>query len=686
MAPYQYIAIVALCIASHHSNAQIEETVVYGRKVNLIGQAVSSSQGLIGHEELALRPSSRIGDLLETIPGMVATQHSGNGKANQYFLRGFNLDHGTDFATFFDNMPVNMRSHGHGQGYTDLNFVIPELIKEIEFKKGPYYAEVGDFSSAGFTNLQSFDRVSTGVLHASTGADQYRRLVAMDSQESLGGSALYAGEFTQYDGPWVDIEENVSKTNLFLKQSWTTSSGNASVSLMHYDNAWTSADQIPQRAVKSGVVHELGSLDTTLGGKSNRQSLSLHWQSNYWQATTYYIASDLNLWSNFTYFLNDRQNGDQFEQVDRRDMVGFSISRSSESELAAFAQRNVVGIEMRRDSIDEVGLYQSKARKRIGAVRTDAIEELSTGIYWQNQIFWRENLRSSVGLRYDSFDFTVRTNIAQNHLGVDLGQNNGSAHAGMVTAKAGLTYTLSPAVEMYGSVGQGFHSNDARGVTAEVSPEDGSSVQPVDPLVRSTGGEVGLRGFWQDSVNASLSLWYLELDSELVFVGDVGITEASRASRRRGIEASVYYSFADAYTLDVEYALTDSQHKTIEQTGLVDGNHVPGALRSVVSVGLSWQPDSNWFGSIRLRHIGPRPLNEAGTVSSASSTIANLRLGYQWPRLSLSCDLLNLFDSDNHDIDYLYESQLSEESEPVEDIHFKVIEPRMFRAGVTYRF
>jgi hypothetical protein len=661
----------------------LEPVEVVGRD-NLVGEAVSASQGLVGQQEIEVRPLSRTGEVLELVPGMVVTQHSGTGKANQYFLRGFNLDHGTDFASFVDGMPVNMRTHGHGQGYSDLNFIIPELISSISYKKGPYYADVGDFSGAGSAHMKTANYLNHGKVEITLGEDNYSRLLAMDSVSNGSAEWLYAVEANRYDGPWSDIDEDLDKLNSVLKHSRPLAGGELSLTLMAYDNSWNSADQIPQYAVTNGLIDELGSIDTTTGGESSRYSLSANWQRGGWQVSAYTINYDMTLWSNFTYFLDDETNGDQFEQVDDRWIYGGNASYQFNGNLLGHAMSNRFGMELRLDVIDEVGLYKTAQRQRLGTVRSDKVDELSTGIFWENQLAWTDKLRSIIGLRYDYYDFEVDSRIDENINGIDLSDNSGSSDEGLLSAKASLIYAFNEQWEVYGSAGQGFHSNDARGTTIQLDPADGAAVEAVDPLVRSLGAELGVRGFITEQLNTSLALWYLELDSELLFVGDAGNTEPSRKSERQGVEVTAYYHLNDEWTLDVEYAHADSTFADSDPAG----DEIPGAIEQVWQLGLSADLASGWFGSTRLRYFGERPLEESGTVTSDSSTVVNLRAGYRWQNVTVKADVLNLLDSDDHDIDYLYESRLASNPSGVgtEDIHYHVLEPRTVRVSASYQF
>ncbi|MBQ0797061.1 TonB-dependent receptor [Zhongshania sp.] len=663
---------------------KIETVEVEGRHINLVGEAVSASEGVVGQQEISLRPLLRTGEVLELVPGMVVTQHSGTGKANQYFLRGFNLDHGTDFATSVDGMPVNMRTHGHGQGYSDLNFLIPEVVSQLAYKKGAYYADVGDFSGAGGAQISTTRSLEQGLLELTLGEDNFYRVLAMNSLQIAGGTTTVAIEGNRYDGPWSDIEEDLDKINVFLKHAIPLEDGQLSFTMMAYDNSWNSADQIPSRAVDQGIIDELGSIDKTVGGESSRYSLNANLELGNWIGSAYVIDYDLNLWSNFTYFLDDETNGDQFEQVDNRTIYGGQLAYLLEGALAGRTMSNKFGGDLRVDDINEVGLYRSQARQRLGAIRSDQVTESSIGLYWENRITWTDSLRSVLGARYDYYDFDVDDKTGININSIDLSGNGGTSDDSISSVKASLIYTFSNEWEGYISAGQGFHSNDARGTTIRLDPTDGSVIDSVDPLVRSLGYEVGTRGFISDRINTSISLWTLELDSELLFVGDAGNTEPSRASERNGIEITGYYHFTDQISLDIEYAYTNSKFTEAAP----EGNKIPGAIKNVFQAGLNADFSSGWFGSLRVRHFGERPLVEDGSVKSDDSTIWNLRAGYRMTNWVFKADVLNLTDSDDHDIDYFYASRLASEPAGVatDDIHYHVIEPRTVRLSMGYKF
>ncbi len=656
--------------------AMVETVSVYGRRMDLLGSSISAAEGMIGSADIENRPVSRTGEILEFVPGMVVTQHSGSGKANQYFLRGFNLDHGTDFATSVDAMPVNMRSHGHGQGYTDLNFIIPELIQDIAYRKGPYYAEVGDFSGAGAAHFSLKNTLDRNALNITVGEYAYQRLYSATEIVLASGQLVLGIEAQTYAGPWTDIDEDVHKTNLLLRYSSRIGDGDFSLTAMGYRNRWDSADQIPQRAVDQGVIDALGSLDTDVGGDSSRHSVSSQWINQQWAISGYLVDSNLNLFSNFTYFLDDPVNGDEFEQVDDRQIIGGEMVRKWHANLAGKKITNKLGVQIRHDTIDEVGLYKTRARERISATRVDAIDETSLALFAQSEIPLSEKLRVHLGVRHDYLTVDVQS---------DLAQNSGEASDGMTNIKGGLSFSLNDQFETYINFGQGFHSNDARGATIVVDPVSGELTDPVDLLSRSQGAEVGAKLFDSKCYSISTSLWFLELDSELLFVGDAGNTEASRASERSGIEVASYFWFAQGWSIDTELAWTRSRFIGNE---LEEGKYVDGSLPFVASAGISYAPAATGFhGALRYRHFAARVLDSFDQQPSGATQVVNLGLGYRWQQWSVGLDILNLFDSTDHDIDYFYSSRLpGEASEGVEDLHFHPVEPRSVRFNLQVAF
>ena len=363
--------------SSNHEQTILEETIVYGKAANKVGIASSSSEGLVTLADINTRPMLRIGELAEMLPGMVATQHSGEGKANQYFLRGMNLDHGTDFSMWVEGMPINLRAHAHGQGYLDLNFIIPELVESVRYSKGPYKASNGDFSSAGSSSISLYDSIPQPLVSVTLGTEQYRRLLAAGSADIASGKMLSAVEILKDEGPWVRSGD-VDKININSKYSTNFEGMELTALLLAYSNNWRSNDQLPKKLVESGSLDRFGSLDPSLGGESYRYSVLFNGRSENLDFSAFASRYGLRLFSNFTYFLNDPTDGDQFEQLDRRNVFGGTIVWDF-LELEKLALR--YGAELRADIVGNAGLYSTRYRTRTSAIRQDAIDWLSLGSF-----------------------------------------------------------------------------------------------------------------------------------------------------------------------------------------------------------------------------------------------------------------------------------------------------------------
>jgi len=658
------------------TGAGLEEVTVRANRLPLTGRPRSASEGTVLGEQLEYRPLLRVGELLETVPGLIVTQHTGDGKANQYFLRGFNLDHGTDFTTRVEGMPVNMPTHGHGQGYMDANFVIPELVDRIVYRKGTYYADLGNFSAVGAAELHYVDAVRPFVA-ASAGEDGYLRALAGGSMPLAGGSLLAGFEYDRTDGPWV-LPEDLTKVNGVLRWSRSSETSGLALDLMASDGEWTSTDQIPRRAVDSGALDRYGYVDPTAGGESHRYSLSASGFRSYGPGrldfSAYAMDYRLQLYSNFTYAL-DPVNGDQFEQFDDRRVYGGALTWSQPFAFGAGGSVWRAGADLRVDDISPVGLYLTTARARHETIREDRVEQTLASAWTAVATQWTPWLRSELGLRADRLGYDVAS---------DLAANSGTGHDSLVSPKSSLALGPWRDTEFFVAAGRGFHSNDVRGATIAVDPTDG--VTPVDrvtPLARADGSEIGLRTALLPRTQLSVALWRLDLDSELLFIGDGGTTEATRPSRREGVELSVYSRPRDWLIVDADYAASKARFRDADPAG----ERIPGAVEQVASVGVTLQTASGWFGGARLRYLGPAALLEDNSVRSSSSTLVNLeagrRLGEHW-RVSLQ--LLNAFDRQVNDITYYYESRLPGEAAPVEDLHFHPAEPRTLRATMHYSF
>ncbi len=663
-----FLVLLAFTPASAAADAVEVVTIAASRSADLTGIASSASEGTVSAEDLLRRPILRPGEVVEDIPGVIVTQHSGSGKANQYFLRGFNLDHGTDLAISLDGVGVNLPSHAHGQGYADLNFLIPELVERVNFRKGPYYADVGDFGAAGAFDIRYYSRLPEGIARVEGGSGGYGRLLLADNLAIASGTLLYAGEIAHDDGPWARGDD-ARKFNGVLRYT----DGRLTLSAEGYHNKWNSTDQVPDRAIASGLISRWGAIDPSDGGSAGRYALRLLWQENPSREGLHLLAfaerRELTLYSNFTYFLNDPVHGDQFAQKDARYILGGKASYGWNSGFAGLGSETTAGLDLRSDII-RAGLFNTEKRVLLSVAHDDDITETLVSPFVQNETRWTGWLRSTLGLRAD-FLFAGSHNLA--------GGDSGSVNSAMLSPKAGLVLGPFAKTELYLNAGLGYHSNDIRGV---VTKSDSATA-----LVRGKGGEVGVRSTWIPGLQSTVSLWLLDLRSELVWAGDSGTNEASGPTRRYGIEFANTYAPADWLTVDFDYAWSRARYTDHDPAGVF----VPEAIGGTVDGGIAlhdlddfWQ---DWSGSVRARYFGPRVLTQDGRQRSKATTLVYLNLGYALSsRWSVAFDIFNLLDSRVSDIDYFYTSRLpGEPAAGVDDIHTHPAEPRQFRLALTVR-
>ncbi|SFC34186.1 TonB-dependent receptor [Massilia yuzhufengensis] len=648
----------------------LQRVLVEGSRANQIGLTDSASSGSVGAKELAQLTVYRPGELLEATPGLIASQHSGEGKANQFYLRGFNLDHGTDLATWVDGMPVNQRSHAHGQGWTDLNFLIPELVARLDYRKGPYSSAEGDFSSAGKASLAYANRLVAPLASVTLGQDNYARTVFAGSPAAAGGHLLYALELMKNDGPWTR-PDGYRKVNAVLRYSRGYANNGWNVTAMHYRGHWNATDQVPLRAVASGQLGRFDALDLSDGGEAQRSSLSGTWRRTTSDEAThlsaYVIRNRLDLYSNFTYFLNDPVNGDQFSQPDRRVTSGLDGSHTWHVlRNGAVSSDMTVGVQLQNDNIFN-GLYDTRARQRLATTREDHIVETSGALFLESATRWSEALRTVVGVRANAYRFRVDG---------DRAENSGRASDSLLTPALSIAYGPWQTTELYLNYGHGFHSNDARGTVATLDPKTLDPVDRTPGLVRSRGMEVGLRTVAIPKTETTLSVYRLDFDSELTYIGDAGNTEAGDPSRRYGVELSNNYQANKWLTVNFDAAYARARSRG----GNPAGDRIPGAVEGVAQVGLTVDKAGPWTGALRLRYFGPRPLIEDDSVRSRASVTLNGRVGYRIGKdMRIELEGFNLTNRRDSAIDYYYASRLQNEAEAVDDIHFHPIEPRSFR-------
>ncbi len=655
----------------------LEPVVITGTANRQVGMADSANVGTVSQKQIEARTVYRPGELLESTPGLIVSQHSGEGKANQFYLRGFNLDHGTDLRTTVDGMLVNQRSHGHGQGWTDLNFLIPELATGLRYKKGPYYAGEGDFSSAGAVEITYANELPQGIANLSFGQNGYRRVLLADSPALGSGKLLYALEALHNDGPFKRPDD-YRKLNGVLRYAEGDKANGWNATAMAYKAKWNATDQIPLRAVQSGQLDRFDLIDPTDGGEASRYSLSGAWHRSTGGGSTevsaYVARWGLDLYSNFTYFLDNPVDGDQFNQPDSRTMTAVNARHVWATNWFGRDGENEVGTQLQNDRISN-GLLNTKARQTLSTTRRDRITESSVGVWFQNATPWTKTFRTVLGLRADTFRFKVSS---------DLDANSGSASDNILSPKLNFIFGPFDTTELYVNLGSGFHSNDARGTVITTDPKTGDPVDKVTPLVRSKGLEFGVRTSFIPGLQTSLSLYRLDFASELLFVGDAGTTEAGRPSRRTGFELANFYKLSDWLTIDADIAFAKARFRETAP----EGDRIPGAVEGVASAAVAVDNLGPWFGAVQLRYFGPRPLLEDNSVRSNSSATVNARAGYKiTPKVTVELDVFNLFNRQVSAIDYYYTSRLpGEPAEGVADKHFHPIESRSLRVALNMAF
>jgi outer membrane receptor protein involved in Fe transport len=553
-----------------------------------------------------------------------------------------------------------------------VNFLIPELVEQIHFRKGPYYADVGDFGSVGAAHLETSKTLQHSLLQTEGGLYGYARGLWAASPQVGEGSLLHAVEYQHEDGPW-QTPANFNKANALVHYSREQDGTGWDVISMGYFGRWNSTDQIPRRAVDSGLLDRFGAIDPTDGGESKRFSLSGNWHrdtgQSHSQISVYGVYYDLSLFSNFTYFLDDPVRGDQFQQQDQRGYGGLMAHQTWEHDLFRVPSLTTAGLQVRGDAA-RVDLNHTQRREWLETVRSDDVGQVSLAPYLQNQIRWTDRIRTESGIRLDHQRFENRPQDQP---------RGDSAQETLISPKGSLILGPWERTEWNISAGMGFHSNDARGVTA---PSD-----PATPLVRTHGAETGLRTLALDPLQSTLTFWWLDSEQELVFVGDAGNTEATRPSQRYGIELSHDYAPKDWLDLDLTYAWSHARYSDSSP----DGNAIPGAIESVVSTGCTLHDVpglGGFFAGVRGRYFGPRPLTEDGAQWSNGTAILNLQVGYRFnPHWKLTADLFNALDTRADDITYYYPSRLpGEPAGGIADHHFHPVEPIQARIALTARF
>ncbi len=662
---------------------------------NLVGATDSANEGTVPQEQLETRPAYRNGELLEAVPGLIVTQHSGEGKANQYFLRGVNLDHGTDLRITVDGMDINERTNAHGQGYSDTNFMIPELIDYMQYRKGPYYADYGDFSSIGAIDISYVNTLKQGIARTTVGTYGYEREFLADSIKLGGGNLLGAVEYEHNDGPWSN-KADFRKWNGVLRYSMGEGKDHFNVTAMAYTSQGDATNQTAERAVDEGLISRFGTLDPSDFTWTRRYSLSAAWQhtegSSVTRANIYIIDKRMELFSDFTYFLNDPVHGDQFMQWDRRISSAFNASQTWLGKLGGFDMENTVGLQLQNDNIFN-GLNHTEARHILEVCLQDHVIERSEAVYFQNTTHWFEKFRTEAGIRGDYIQINDNSGVG----------NSGKTSDSMANPKLSMIFGPWAKTEYFINIGEGFHSNDARSTIsngvpiADVGIPGALPNSPVKPLVRSKGYEIGARTTLIPGLETELSLFQLDFDSELEWDGDSGETSPGPPSRRRGVELANYYKPTPWLTIDADIAYTRAR-TTVTDTSNPPfiGKYIPNAPEGVASIGVSVHDVGPYFGAVRLRCLGRYPLVQDDSVTAKPSALLEAEVGYKFTRnLKVVLQGFNLLNAKAEDIEYYYASRLATEplftatpngGPGINDIHFHPAEPINGRLSLIYNF
>ena len=677
-----------------NSPAELSAVTIFGHYDNAVGSSDAASQGAIRGELLQDIPLLRPGETLETVPGLVVTQHSGDGKANQFFLRGYNLDHGTDFATSIDGVLVNMPTNAHGQGYCDVNFLIPELVDHINYRKGPYFADTGDFSSAGSANIEYRKRLDQNIFNLTGGSYGYRRAVMAVSTNltpqnpesdgaygQTGPVLLGALEIQHTNGPW-SIPENLNKYNGLLRLSDGSKANGWTMDGIYYNATWNATDQVPLSLINSGQLGRFSSLSPSDGGATERAIVSGEWHNvddkGFARVSTFLEHYRLQLWSDFTFNELRPATGDQFEQEENRNIFGAQAIKGWNHSLFDFDSISELGVQLRHDNI-KVGTFFTEKRARYATLVEDFVRETMISLYLQNTTTWNSWFRTQTGLRGDHVMMSLNSYTTP--------ENNGSASATKVSPKLSLIFGPWQKTELFLNAGRGFHSNDARGVIDKVIPGTTDPATPNPALISSMGKEIGVRTGIIDSLQSSIALWSLNSKSEITYSADDGTSQPNGASKRYGLEWNNHWTPNRWLLIDADMAWSHARFSNMNDNGDV-GNHIPNAVNRVGLFRTAIHDIGAWSGEVETRFIGSYPLSQDGTTKAPPAIVTNLRVQRKiTTNAALSLDVLNLFNREYFDIAYQQDYRITPTSTLVPNgVTVHPGEPREFRLTLQLRY
>ncbi len=670
----------------------------------------AASSRAVRQFDLHIRPNRTAHQMLQLTPGLIIAQHAGGGKAEQIFLRGFDADHGTDVAISVDGVPVNMVSHGHGQGYADMHFLIPEVVEELDVKKGPYFAEFGNLATAGAIAYHTRDHLQDNAIHFEAGGfntAQYTMLYQVPLADTE-QSAYFAGKYYRTDGP-VKRAQGLQRLNIFGKyHAHLSDRSTLTLTTSGFSSAWDASGQIPQRAIDQGLIDRWGAIDDLEGGTTGRQDFHVNFHvqgtgTSAFDLQAYLISYQFKLFSNFTFFLDDPQRGDTIEQTDNRRVTGVNSRYTFYHNWGPYLAHTTMGGGLRADNA-AVSLWRSPDRQRLSPLVDADVIERNLFLWAQEEIVLTPRLQLVLGLRGDYFTFNV-----DDHLEGRPTQHphaSGFAQASILSPKASLVYSPSRELDLFANFGTGFHSNDARNNVIDVRASqlrrtlrrDGHSdseiaaeltAQYIDPghleegtLPRAVGAESGLRTRLFDRLNLGAALWWMDLESEFVFVGDAGTTEASGKTRRLGLDLEARLQLLSWLWADIDLNL--SRGRAVDEPDGADD--IALAPQRTSTGGLTWRHSAGLDGSLRYRHIGDRPANESDSITATGYTVVDFNSAYQLGPWRFNWTVENLLDTVWNEAQFDTESRLRDETEPVSEIHFTPGNPVNMRVGISFLF
>jgi len=648
----------------------LNEIVVSGQR------DLSKTMTIINKIDLELRPTRSSQDVLRMVPGLFTAQHAGGGKAEQIYLRGFDIDHGTDIRVTVDGMPVNMVSHAHGQGYADLHFLIPELIDNVDFNKGPYYSQQGDFTTAGYANFNTRNALSRSSLKFEAGRfDTYRAVGLIDllkGNTDNRHNAYFASDLTFTNGPF-DSPQNFNRINLMGKYHGLIGTDKVlTVSLSTFTSRWEASGQVPDRAVKSGLIGRFGSIDDREGGNTSRTNANIQLRQNlqsgdFLRNQFYYVKNQFQLFSNFTFFLDDPVNGDEIRQFEDRDIFGYNLSYAAEREIGSMSLRSEAGLELRYDKTKGTELAHTARRNQlINRLALGDIDQLNAGLYIDEVLKVNERFSVNAGLRFDQFSFGYVNQL-------DSVYNHQVVYANIASPKLNFYYNASPNVQFYLKSGIGFHSNDTRVVV----PQNGVEILP-----KAYGVDLGafVKPFPRLLLN--LAGWFLDLDQEFVYVGDAAVVEPSGKTRRYGFDFSGRYQAADWLFLDVDLNYTMPRSREVAE----GEDYIPLAPTFTSIGGLTTKFGKGLNASLRYRHISDRPANENNTVTALGYTVLDGGITFTARKCEFGLSFENILNVDWNEAQFDTESRLFNEPEPVSELHYTPGTPFFVKGSATFFF